>query len=110
MKVFTTFKLITLSTLVVAFVNGSAFKTLPPTGEEFGEYYTIDDFKTVDKYDAHVHVNTEDSVFLKQAQEDNFRVITINWDDANDPPPMEAQQKFALQQIKFFPGRISYAT
>jgi len=68
------------------------------------------DFKTVEKYDVHVHVNTAKETLLKQAEEDNFRLITINWDDVNDPPPMEEQQKFAIQQISAFPGRIAYAT
>lgn len=68
------------------------------------------DFTTVEKYDTHVHVDTDKDAFLRQAQEDNFRLVTINWDDVNDPPPMEEQQKFALQQIKAFPGRIAYAT
>src|SRR4051812_45830923 len=62
------------------------------------KYYTVADFKTVEKYDVHVHVNTYKNTFLKQAGEDNFRLVTINWDDVNDPPPMEEQQKFALYQ------------
>ncbi len=73
-------------------------------------YYTVDDFKIVEKFDAHVHVDTDQPAFIEQAKEDNFRLLTINWDDANDPPPMEVQQKFAIQQLKAFPGRIAYAT
>ena len=42
--------------------------------------------------------------------EDNFRLLTINWDDVNDPPPMEVQQNFALKLLKAFPDRIAYAT
>ena len=73
-------------------------------------YYSVDDFKSVKKIDTHVHVNSDQPAFIQQAAEDNFRLLTINWDDVNDPPPMEVQQKFALQQIKTFPERISYAT
>ncbi len=73
-------------------------------------YYTVDDFKIVEKFDAHVHVNTDQPAFIEQAKEDNFRLLTINWDDANDPPPMEVQQKIAIQQLKAFPDRIAYAT
>ncbi|MEO5889612.1 MAG: amidohydrolase family protein [Ferruginibacter sp.] len=75
-----------------------------------GEFYTEADFKTVEKIDAHVHVNTNNPAYVQQAAEDNFRLITINWDDVNEPPPMEEQQKLALQQIKSFPDRIAYAT
>jgi len=73
-------------------------------------YYTMDDFKSVEKTDVHVHINTNQSPLIQQAEEDNFRLLTINWDDVNDPPPMEAQEEFALHQLKDFPGRLAYAT
>ena len=70
----------------------------------------MDDFKSIKKYDAHVHVDTDQPAFLQQAIADNFRLLTINWDDVNDPPPMQKQQTLALQQIKAFPNHIAYAT
>lgn len=73
-------------------------------------FYMAEDFKTVEKIDAHVHVHTNKSDYVQQAAEDNFRLITINLDDVNEPPPMEVQQQFALQQVKAFPNRIAYAT
>jgi predicted TIM-barrel fold metal-dependent hydrolase len=73
-------------------------------------FYTMKDFKTVAKIDAHVHVNTNAPDFVQQAQDDSFRLLTINLDDKNEPPPMEIQQQYALQQVKSFPGQISYAT
>ena len=97
--------------VVACFENCMQSKNQQVVKEKSGpQYYTMADFKTVEKYDAHVHVNTNKETFLKQAEEDNFHVVTINWDDVNDPPPMEEQQQFALQQIKAFPGRIAYAT
>ncbi len=74
------------------------------------QYYTLDDFKTVNKRDVHVHINTNQTHLLQQAEEDNFQLLTINWDDVNDPPPMEEQQQFALQHLKAFPERVAYAT
>ncbi len=74
------------------------------------EYYTVDDFKSVEKTDSHVHNNTDQPALIEQAQEDNFRLLSINWDDVNDPPPMEVQQDFALRQIKAYPERLAYAT
>ena len=65
-------------------------------------FYTDEDFKTVEKIDAHVHVNSSKPDYVQQATEDNFRLITINWDDVNEPPPMEEQQQFALHQVKAF--------
>lgn len=73
-------------------------------------FYTMDDFKTVEKIDAHVHINTGTAYLVQQATEDNFRLITINLDDVNEPPPMEEQQQFALQQLKAFPNKVAYAT
>ncbi len=111
MKIFICINLISLVILSGCFENCTQSKK-PGAAEEKSDpqYYTMADFKTVEKYDAHVHVNTYKNTFLKQAEEDNFRLVTINWDDANDPPPMEEQQQFALHQIKAFPDRIAYAT
>ena len=94
------------------FVAGcSQIKNAPPEGFLSNEaYYTIDDFKLVSKIDAHVHINTEQTALIEQAIEDNFQLFNINWDDVNDPPPMEVQQEFALHQLKAFPGRVEYAT
>ncbi len=73
-------------------------------------FYSLEDFKKVPKIDAHVHVNTMAADFVQQAETDSFKLITINLDDVNEPPPMEAQQLFALHQTRTFPSRISYAT
>ena len=48
------------------------------------DYYYVDDFNSLEKYDAHMHLNTYDESFVKQSQEDNFRLITINVDVAAD--------------------------
>ncbi len=73
-------------------------------------YYTVDDFKSVEKIDAHVHIVTDaDTVFIKQAEEDNFRLLTINvYKDSGTP--IEEQQKFSIKTVEAFPGRISWAT
>src|SRR3954452_17272778 len=97
-----------LLTLLVLFSNCSSTKSNVP--DEKAAFYATSDFTSVKKYDVHVHVDTDQPAFLQQAIADNFQLITINWDDVNDPPPMEEQQKIALQQIKTFPGRINYAT
>jgi predicted TIM-barrel fold metal-dependent hydrolase len=73
-------------------------------------FYSAEDFKTIEKIDAHVHVNTKDSLFMMQAKEDNFKLFTINWDDVNDPPPMEVQQEYSVFLINKYPEQIGYAT
>src|SRR5436305_12754550 len=74
------------------------------------EYYTIDDFSLVEKYDAHMHLNTYNQSFVKQSQEDNFKLMTINVDVASDFATIDEQQDFALQQSKMFPGVVHFAS
>lgn len=90
------------------FQNCSPTKSITQDKKEL--FYTAADFKAVKKYDTHVHVDTDQPAFLEQAIADDFHLLTINWDDVNDPPPMQEQQRLALQQIKAFPNRIAYAT
>ena len=111
MKIIKRFKYPGLFTLLFFFANCTQTKNSVSGKNNLEQaYYTVDDFKTVKKIDAHVHVNTDQPAFIEQAEEDNFRLLTINWDDANDPPTMEVQQKFAIQQLNAFPDRIAYAT
>lgn len=111
MELFGQFKYSATFTLLFFFANCSQTKTSSSEKNNLEQtYFTVDDFKSVEKIDAHVHVNTDQAPLIQQAEEDNFRLLTINWDDANDPPPMEVQQNFAIQQLKAFPDRIAYAT
>jgi predicted TIM-barrel fold metal-dependent hydrolase len=73
-------------------------------------YYTIDDFKSVKKIDMHVHINTtDDTSFLKQAEEDHFRLLDIV-DDRPFGLPMEEQQKIAVLHLNAFSDRMAFAT
>ena len=72
-------------------------------------FYTADDFKAVEKYDTHVHINSDDTTFIQQAKEDNFRLLTINVNSPDDPA-IEEQRSLALRLIKAYPDRLAYAT
>lgn len=72
------------------------------------EYYSVDDFKKVEKIDAHIHVNTFQKVLLEQAVEDNFIFISINVDAYEDS--IEKQQEYAIVQHENFPDRFYYLT
>ncbi len=71
-------------------------------------YYSIDDFKKVEKIDAHVHVNTIHGAILEQATEDHVILISINVDAYDDP--IEKQQEYAVLQHDHFPDRFYYLT
>jgi len=73
------------------------------------EYYSMADFNKVEKYDTHVHLNTFDSTFIKQAEKDHFRLITVNVSTPHYPPVPD-QQKIAQALVKAFPKRLKYST
>jgi len=107
-----TYKYTFILAISIIFFQDCTQPSKAPTAENnrSAAYYTMDDFNKVAKIDAHVHVNTMAADFVQQAAEDSFRLIIINLDDVNEPPPMEIQQQFALHQVHTFPTRISYAT
>jgi len=73
------------------------------------KYYTGEDYKSVKKIDTHVHINTSDTTFVKNSEEDNFRMLDIV-DDRPFGPTMEELQKIAILQQRVFPDRIAWAT
>jgi len=80
-----------------------------PYNTPVNEYYALDDFARVKKIDAHVHLTDDvDTAFVKQAADDNFRLLNINV-YATNGTPLEEQQDFALHEVQAFPGRVAYA-
>ncbi|MEJ1238497.1 amidohydrolase family protein [Chryseolinea sp. T2] len=69
-------------------------------------YYTQEDFAKVKKIDTHVHLNSASNAMGKLAEEDNFRLVTVNV----DAPRMSLHQQmsYALQQKANFPKDISF--
>ena len=71
-------------------------------------YYTEADFASVKKFNTHVHISVFDSIFIRQAEADNFRFLTVN---VNSPSvPVEQQQEVAVRLIKAFPGNVYFAS
>ena len=70
-------------------------------------YYSATDFSKVEKYDTHVHINTDNSSFINQAKKDNLRLLTVN---VNSGMPIEEQRTVALKLIQEFPDRLQFAT
>jgi GH18 family chitinase/predicted TIM-barrel fold metal-dependent hydrolase len=73
------------------------------------EFYSLDDFKSVKKFDFHIHINTDETFFIDQAKDDNFRFLDIV-DDRPFGLPMREQQKFAILDLNKFPDLMAFAT
>lgn len=70
--------------------------------------YAMDDYARVRKFDAHVHANGTDPVFLQLARSDNFELLSINV-DYPDFPTLEAQHRLALALAREEPQRFHWA-
>jgi hypothetical protein len=71
--------------------------------------YTSEDFAHVRKFDAHVHANTADSVFLDVARQDGFEILSINV-DYPDFPPLKVQARIAHALQARDPAHFHFAT
>jgi hypothetical protein len=73
------------------------------------EYYTQDDFYSVEKIDTHIHINSESTAFADQAKADKFLLLDVSVDVPDYPNVLE-QQRLALLQIKQNPNQVKYLT
>ena len=97
--------LVLLSVLIHS--QSSAQSQFANSSKQDAAFYTIADFKSVQKIDAHVHIRTLDTSFVHQAKKDNFRLLSIVVDE---DPGIQVQQRDAIYQKKLFPGEVSFAT
>ncbi|MFZ0390470.1 MAG: amidohydrolase family protein, partial [Calditrichia bacterium] len=73
------------------------------------DQYSMDDFEKVAKIDAHVHINGPSPAMIEQAQQDNFKLLTVNV-DYPDFPPINQQQQVSVQFIKEYPQTVAFAS
>ncbi|MBB4128065.1 putative TIM-barrel fold metal-dependent hydrolase [Xanthomonas translucens] len=96
--------------LAIAAQAGTAAHAQPaPADGAAAAPYAMDDFAKVRKYDAHVHANSADRVFLDLARADNFELLSINV-DYPDFPSVAEQHRAALRLAKADPARFHWAT
>lgn len=69
------------------------------------EYYTTNDFESVKKTDAHLHINTPDSRYLDFAARQNFRIISPNVDAGT---PIGEQMNIAAAHRKSHPENFAF--
>jgi predicted TIM-barrel fold metal-dependent hydrolase len=67
------------------------------------------DYYGLRKLDTHVHLETTDTSFVRQAIDDNFRLLTIAV-GSSDFAGIEEQVRFAIHQQKLFPDAVAWAT
>jgi hypothetical protein len=65
-------------------------------------YYSMEDFRKVEKYDTHTHINAFDTTFIDLAKEDNFRLLALNVNPSSYPT-VEHQQDVAVRVVKAYP-------
>jgi len=70
-------------------------------------YFTKDDYASVLKIDAHVHLNSDKGYFEDQAIKDNFMLITLGVDHS-DSASVKQQLEYALLSAKKYPGKVFY--
>jgi alpha-galactosidase len=71
------------------------------------KYYSEEDFQSVQKIDSHVHIKCGDGTFEKQAEKDNFLLITLSVDHS-DSLNIRKRQDLALSSVHNYPGRVFY--
>ena len=106
--VFEFFGLLALLLLMQSCTNVNSPKS--ESRDTIPEYYTEEDFQSVQKIDAHMHIqNYADTVFINQAEQDNFRFLNLNVFKSGGKP-IEEQQKFSAEMVQAFPGRNAWVT
>jgi hypothetical protein len=57
-----------------------------------GDYYSMNDFSSTEKIDAHYHVYTNKSISMEQAKKDNFKLLSINTHSGDCERVVDAHQ------------------
>ncbi len=98
------YNLIPATILVVIIITLAGCSNTPSE-----EYYSESDYKTIEKIDTHVHINTADHTLAEQAKTDNFRLITVN---VNSPsyPELHTQRDVGSQLRNETDGNVQFLT
>jgi predicted TIM-barrel fold metal-dependent hydrolase len=88
-----------------ALLAGAAFFSAAQAAEPT---YTMADYAKVGKIDVHLHLHNPALAFMQSARRQNFKVLTINV-DYPDFPPIDEQQRVAIELKKQFPQDLAWA-
>lgn len=73
------------------------------------QFYSLNDFKNIEKIDTHVHINTNHPALPEEAKVNNFRLLTVNVGSPSYPPISE-QQEIARNLKESFIDQLNYLT
>ncbi len=90
---------------IAALLAGAAFF---PAMAKDAPSYTMADYGRVVKIDVHMHLHNPSPAFIAAAKHQNFKVLTINV-DYPDFPPLDDQQRVAIELQKAFPHDVAWA-
>ncbi len=74
-----------------------------------GNYYSMDDFVSVPKIDAHYHIYTSECISMEQAIKDNFKLLPINTNSGTCERVVDTNQRLKKLQQEF-PQELEYTT
>jgi Amidohydrolase len=97
-----------MRTAIVVSLVGALLAAAPLRAADAPAHYTMADYARVEKIDAHMHVHSADPGFVRFAQQEHFKILTINV-DYPDFPPLIVQQRVALQLKQAAPSRVAFA-
>lgn len=76
------------------------------------EYYTEDDYKSVEKFNSHVHLFSHDTTYISKAVNDNFKLLTLlsSSPGTTSKISVKDQEKNVLDVIESYPDHLFYST
>ena len=96
-----------LTLISCALILASA--VIPADAVQKINYYSLEDFSRVKKFDVHMHINTLQPTYVNLAKRNNFRFLDIV-DDRPFGITRAEQEKIAAQDLKDYPGQMEFAT
>ena len=78
-----------------------------PKDNQDSQFYSLDDYDKVLKYDVHVHISSDKPYFVEQSKKENFKLVTVN---VNAGEPIVEQREYAIRQVEAFPEQVKYTT
>ena len=82
------------------------------SGDPDSQFYTVKDYEYVAKFNAHVHIYEDNTTYLDQAVQDQFKLLSFLSSSPGRTSIMsvEEQEKIKLNLMEAYPENLFYAT